>query len=610
MAQNTLYSRHPHPHATPHASVTVAQNSAVLKSTSVDERPGPRARRDSTVATEPGDGAQMLCGTEPRRCSAAPVKRSPNALMSTKRVALSRIRTTLEPLLLSQGLTWEDGLQGVDALTLEDAETLEAGDILHKMLSFSCAIGKKTAFVALRPRLEKVLSDHGIAWEEAMTRLHVVMLRDIAQGNVTAIVKAVAPAEEGSSDLIKQYRETHQRENLSGTSLLQSFPLRGSAVYSDSGNNPSPTQQKSGTESKLHAIRHEHEQKQAQTQKQAEADRQHAEITVEEEESRQRPQCDQFQGFQAEQKCQDHTDGIESYAAKLDASVLANSTRPSVASDEHMAMELSAQPVLVTAESNSRPIYLHETGSGHLQNGQSGAIGIALRAHDGKIEVCGVKRGSVADKCGIRVSDQILSVDGRAVLNISLREVQTLISGPPDSAVSIQFLRSMSLFRYPIKIEANLTREAPGRHDTKPMAMRTRGKTEQVARVKVDEHALKEEEGMNISSTPIGWLPEAAMETKSCGDWLRMGSIHSTRAAVDYPAGKLVSNFRPRCLSSAINSLEPTSVLFDANSSSEWEPMNLTDDLCALDLPVDTEQTISGAHEAVAACRPRVTCLM
>ena len=170
------------------------------------------------------------------------------------------------------------------------------------------------------------------------------------------------------------------------------------------------------------------------------------------------------------------------------------------------------------------------------------------------------------------------------------------------------------------------SREAPGRDDTEPMAIRARGKTDQVARVKVDGHAVKEEEGQNISSTPIGWLPEAAMETKSCGEWLRMGSIHSTRAGLDFPAGKLVSNLRPRRLSLAINSLEPTCVLFDANSSSEWEPMKLTDDLCALDLPADTEQTtddlcaivlpadteqtLNGAHEAVAACRPRATCLM
>jgi len=106
------------------------------------------------------------------------------SLPLAKKSACHHLRTPLEPRLAEHGLTWEDFLTVVDAVTLEQLK--EAVDdpetfLTETVLEISIPLAKKVALFHARAVLEPELTANGLSWDDALTVLYALDLDDLRQ---------------------------------------------------------------------------------------------------------------------------------------------------------------------------------------------------------------------------------------------------------------------------------------------------------------------------------------------------------------------------------------------------------------------------------------------
>ena len=95
-----------------------------------------------------------------------------------------------------------------------------------------------------------------------------------------------------------------------------------------------------------------------------------------------------------------------------------------------------------------------------LTSGQYVGIGISIASIDGSVFVTSVVDGYPAAKAGIKVGDNIVTINNRRVRKMSLEEVKVLIKGPAGSLLTLQLERqgssslSVRLLREEIRVSA------------------------------------------------------------------------------------------------------------------------------------------------------------
>ena len=91
------------------------------------------------------------------------------------RMALARLRPKVEPLLNSDGVAWKDALP---AMELEYLSLLQVAndpdEFVQQLLSVSGSAGKKIAVARIRSTLEPKLTERGLAWEDVTPVLELI----------------------------------------------------------------------------------------------------------------------------------------------------------------------------------------------------------------------------------------------------------------------------------------------------------------------------------------------------------------------------------------------------------------------------------------------------
>ncbi len=131
------------------------------------------------------------------------------------------------------------------------------------------------------------------------------------------------------------------------------------------------------------------------------------------------------------------------------------------ASDYDALARLSIHGMVDTLDPHSE--FLESKDNAELEedlDGEYGGIGVEVEMHNGVFDVVAPIPGSPGDKAGILQGDQILSIDGRAVLHTTpMDDVVDRLRGRPHTSVRIVLLRpgngkklDLSLVREVIKI--------------------------------------------------------------------------------------------------------------------------------------------------------------
>lgn len=110
------------------------------------------------------------------------------SLVETKEKAIESVRKTVEPALLELGFSWDDAL--VVFSMLNNTRKLISAFLPKSIGTLPIKIGVAIIMEALRPELEPILLENGIDWEQAVTM--VVVLGTMPLGNVTGDKKGMA----------------------------------------------------------------------------------------------------------------------------------------------------------------------------------------------------------------------------------------------------------------------------------------------------------------------------------------------------------------------------------------------------------------------------------
>jgi hypothetical protein len=105
----------------------------------------------------------------------------------------------------------------------------------------------------------------------------------------------------------------------------------------------------------------------------------------------------------------------------------------------------------ITFDYDRRRVWL-ENWTGKVGNDPSADLGISAFYDPGtqRLTIFRVAPGSPADKAGVKVRDQILSIDGQEEMHISPRRIMKLFQGPKDSKVQIAISRGGNLMRFEV----------------------------------------------------------------------------------------------------------------------------------------------------------------
>jgi hypothetical protein len=93
------------------------------------------------------------------------------------KLAMTKLRPKLEPLLAAQSLTWEDALPALDLVrSLEQLQEAleEPAAFLAKLMASAGPVGLRLAMAKLRPKLEPLLAAQSLTWEDALPALDLV----------------------------------------------------------------------------------------------------------------------------------------------------------------------------------------------------------------------------------------------------------------------------------------------------------------------------------------------------------------------------------------------------------------------------------------------------
>ncbi len=90
------------------------------------------------------------------------------------------------------------------------------------------------------------------------------------------------------------------------------------------------------------------------------------------------------------------------------------------------------------------------------RNDGKGAVGAAISKRYGYAAVISVVPGGPADKAGIESGDIIEAIEGRSTRELSLAEIQTLLTGQPGSNVSVAIVRTRKVEPQKITITRNV----------------------------------------------------------------------------------------------------------------------------------------------------------
>ena len=98
---------------------------------------------------------------------------------------------------------------------------------------------------------------------------------------------------------------------------------------------------------------------------------------------------------------------------------------------------------------------------GEITSGQYGGIGVTIAGIDNGVYVVSVLDGFSASRAGIKVGDQLISVDGTSIRQDSLESVKNLLKGTPGTSLNLilkrygaQANRKLTLTRQEIKVNS------------------------------------------------------------------------------------------------------------------------------------------------------------
>merc|ERR1719353_1774377 len=104
-----------------------------------------------------------------------------------KKVALNKLRGSLQPKIEKQGLVWEDIVTAVESVTLDDLKAAGAdADKILAMLTSFMPIAKKVALHKLRGVLEPKIEKQGLVWADLVTTVESVTLDDLKAAGADA----------------------------------------------------------------------------------------------------------------------------------------------------------------------------------------------------------------------------------------------------------------------------------------------------------------------------------------------------------------------------------------------------------------------------------------
>eukprot|EP01046_Picozoa_sp_COSAG06_P078931 COSAG06_NODE_26456_length_614_cov_1.184466_1_plen_178_part_10 len=121
---------------------------------------------------------------------------------SGKKVAIAKLRPKLEPVLMKQGLTFEDvvpALELVDTIEELEAALSDPEAFLQSLESAAGPAAKRLVLSKLRPKLEPRVTKHGLSWEDVLPAIDMISSIDELQSAI-----------ENPERLVAQYAETNR----------------------------------------------------------------------------------------------------------------------------------------------------------------------------------------------------------------------------------------------------------------------------------------------------------------------------------------------------------------------------------------------------------------